>query len=235
MAVWVKSQYENLRKVGQHCMGENRELIEFVLDLFCYKWKQSATIFDTDGNVLLKISGNVIFDELDGRISDQYRDRALALIRCFGDILKPTVIHSTLTFFPCYIFCPILKNNFYLITGYFVDLTSVDFLLNIDLYTHLIDALPKYNLDEQQRMIKDLDNTSQIVNRLISTNTDRSNIDQFDILSTRERQILNMIRKGMTNADIAKELFISENTVKSHVSRLFKKLGITRRRDILNR
>ncbi|WAH39312.1 response regulator transcription factor [Alicyclobacillus dauci] len=52
------------------------------------------------------------------------------------------------------------------------------------------------------------------------------------MLSTRERQILDLVRAGRTNGEIARELFISENTVKSHLSRLFKKLGVNRRRDL---
>ena len=40
---------------------------------------------------------------------------------------------------------------------------------------------------------------------------------------------LELISKGMSNREIAEKLFISENTVKTHSSRLFDKLGAKRR------
>ncbi|WP_116209082.1 response regulator [Streptomyces olivoreticuli] len=48
-------------------------------------------------------------------------------------------------------------------------------------------------------------------------------------LSPRERQVLEGIRQGKSNADIATELFMSEGTVKSHVSSIFNKLGAANR------
>jgi len=52
-------------------------------------------------------------------------------------------------------------------------------------------------------------------------------------LTEREIEVLKLVARGMNNRDIAKELFISENTVKTHVSSLYGKLGVSRRRDAL--
>ncbi|MEU3353066.1 response regulator transcription factor [Streptomyces sp. NPDC037389] len=51
----------------------------------------------------------------------------------------------------------------------------------------------------------------------------------LDTLTPRERQVLDAIGHGKSNADIAAELFMSEGTVKSHVSSLLNKLGATNR------
>ncbi|MFF7295513.1 response regulator [Streptomyces sp. NPDC008265] len=48
-------------------------------------------------------------------------------------------------------------------------------------------------------------------------------------LSERERAVLALIGDGLTNRQIAKELYLSEKTVKNHISRLLGKLGVERR------
>ncbi|RAZ24636.1 hypothetical protein DK853_50395, partial [Klebsiella oxytoca] len=45
-------------------------------------------------------------------------------------------------------------------------------------------------------------------------------------LTRRETEITQLILQGKTNAEIAEELFISETTVKKHVSNIFEKTGI---------
>ena len=48
-------------------------------------------------------------------------------------------------------------------------------------------------------------------------------------LSAREREVLRLLADGLSNADIAKELFLSEGTVRNYVSSLFIKLGVSDR------
>ena len=51
----------------------------------------------------------------------------------------------------------------------------------------------------------------------------------FRALSARESEILLRIAAGLTNIDIGRELFISEKTVRNHVTRIFDKLGVESR------
>jgi DNA-binding CsgD family transcriptional regulator len=53
-------------------------------------------------------------------------------------------------------------------------------------------------------------------------------LDELEI-TPRELEILELIAKGLSNREIAEKLFVSENTVKTHGSRVFDKLGAKRR------
>ena len=48
-------------------------------------------------------------------------------------------------------------------------------------------------------------------------------------ITPREHEILGLIAAGLSNREIGERLFVSENTVKTHSSRLFGKLGVNRR------
>jgi len=50
-----------------------------------------------------------------------------------------------------------------------------------------------------------------------------------DALSPRELEVLRLVAKGLSNAEIGRELHISEATVKTHLLRTFAKLGVSDR------
>jgi DNA-binding NarL/FixJ family response regulator len=50
-----------------------------------------------------------------------------------------------------------------------------------------------------------------------------------DQLTAREVEVLSLVSRGMSNGDIAKELFIGEATVKTHLLHVFDKLGVSDR------
>ena len=57
---------------------------------------------------------------------------------------------------------------------------------------------------------------------------DRARLESLGI-TPREHEILELIAAGLSNREIAEKLFVSENTVKTHASRLFDKLNAKRR------
>jgi DNA-binding CsgD family transcriptional regulator len=54
-------------------------------------------------------------------------------------------------------------------------------------------------------------------------------------LTQREHEILGLIARGLTNREIGEALFVSENTVKTHSSRLFEKMQVNRRTQAVQR
>lgn len=63
---------------------------------------------------------------------------------------------------------------------------------------------------------------------------DQSRIEQLG-LSERELEVLQLIAEGDSNFEIAERLFLSENTIKTHVSNLFVKLDVKRRTQAVTR
>jgi len=51
----------------------------------------------------------------------------------------------------------------------------------------------------------------------------------IDTLSAREREVLRLVGRGLSNKEIANALGISHQTARDHVSRLLRKLGARRR------
>ena len=64
------------------------------------------------------------------------------------------------------------------------------------------------------------------------------NDPQLDLptpLSERERQILRLLAGGLSNDDIAANLFLSTNTVKTHLKRIYEKMGVNSRLKAVNK
>ncbi|MFC4068927.1 response regulator [Actinoplanes subglobosus] len=72
--------------------------------------------------------------------------------------------------------------------------------------------------------------TRQVLDRLPAapTGPDRDR-EKIEALSGREREVLVLLAQGLSNAEIGQQLFVSEGTVKTHVYRLFTKLGCENR------
>lgn len=67
--------------------------------------------------------------------------------------------------------------------------------------------------------------TRALVERFVSGAHPDATAESFD-LTDRELDVLRLVAKGQSNAEIASELFVSEGTVKTHVARILAKLGV---------
>jgi DNA-binding NarL/FixJ family response regulator len=52
-------------------------------------------------------------------------------------------------------------------------------------------------------------------------------------LTAREREVLNLLARGLSNRDIAEELVITNKTVKNHLSRIYEKIGVHSRAEAI--
>jgi DNA-binding NarL/FixJ family response regulator len=60
-------------------------------------------------------------------------------------------------------------------------------------------------------------------------------LEQADPLTAREREVLQLVSQGLSNKLIARELQVSEHTIKFHISSIFAKLGAASRTDAISR
>jgi DNA-binding NarL/FixJ family response regulator len=65
----------------------------------------------------------------------------------------------------------------------------------------------------------------------VSVPSERRREVRTTALTTREKQILALVVAGLTNAQIAHELYLAESTIKSHLSSAFAKLGVSSRNE----
>ena len=68
--------------------------------------------------------------------------------------------------------------------------------------------------------------TRRLIERYLQTPPARSGPDPAADLSPREREVWELVARGLSNAEIAGTLVVTEATVKAHVTRLLAKLGV---------
>ena len=57
----------------------------------------------------------------------------------------------------------------------------------------------------------------------------------YDKLTLKEREILGLIKEGKANKEIANQLFIGVSTVKSHINKIYSKLEVRSRKEVVSK
>lgn len=96
----------------------------------------------------------------------------------------------------------------------------------IALVTSFVDAALLSKYDETVSIFDDLEMLSKKIAGLTNVAVEEEELDNQDTLSQREREIVICVVKGMTNKEIAENLFLSIHTVITHRRNISKKLQI---------
>jgi DNA-binding NarL/FixJ family response regulator len=114
----------------------------------------------------------------------------------------------------------------------FVEAGAAGYILDDDSLSDLIATIRAVDADKALvspevagALIERLADLAQLVADIDSSIPENAN------LTPREKEVLELIARGMTNQDIAKELVIEVGTVKSHVHNILDKLDVSSRRD----
>ncbi|MGL5641478.1 MAG: response regulator transcription factor [Paraclostridium sp.] len=111
------------------------------------------------------------------------------------------------------VFIECFKNG---INSYIVDIPEKDELMCI--VNTVIKGKKYYDID----LLEDVLNVQK-----------EEDIDNIELLTDRENEVLDKVSNGLTNKEIAKELYISEHTIKKHVTSILSKLDMRNRRDLI--
>jgi DNA-binding NarL/FixJ family response regulator len=77
--------------------------------------------------------------------------------------------------------------------------------------------------------------SSQIARKVIASFQSKNTIDEAEVLTPKEKEILKALSKGLRYKEIAFEMHISIETVRSHARRIYEKLQVQNRTEALNK
>jgi DNA-binding NarL/FixJ family response regulator len=68
--------------------------------------------------------------------------------------------------------------------------------------------------------------TRRLIQHFVATRPANTNTSRLDVLTPREREVLTLITRGLSNTEIAQTLFLSDATIKTHIGHILAKLDL---------
>lgn len=102
--------------------------------------------------------------------------------------------------------------------------------LNIDAYIMNITDKDEFSLIIKKVLKNEKYFDSELLNLLLKSNKHSAT---NSVLTKRELEVVSQVSKGFNNKEIAEDLYISEYTVKKHISNILSKLHFKNRRDLM--
>ena len=111
----------------------------------------------------------------------------------------------------------------------------------LDLGARMLDLLRKFRAAQRHHPYVDVLITAEsipVAKQEVSSLSDSTTPsavqgELIEPLSERELQVLRLLRSSMTNAEIADHLYVSVNTIRTHIRNIYEKLGVHRRLDAI--
>lgn len=119
------------------------------------------------------------------------------------------------------------ENNF--LRTLFISIFIILLLGGISFYFYQKSTYQKNKYEQELfEMKKTLESYSQRTN-----SEGKVKLENEDLLSARQKELLDLMAEGLSNKEIAEKLFISENTVKFHIKNIYNILDLKSRKDLL--
>jgi DNA-binding NarL/FixJ family response regulator len=77
--------------------------------------------------------------------------------------------------------------------------------------------------------------SESMVEELVQLLIEKNEFPVHYYISEREMEVLKLLKTGLSNQQISKRLFLSENTIKTHIKHIFKKLSVSNRKDAIEK
>ena len=213
----------------------------YLLDLFCYRHGFVGQIYDSQGNELFPIINYSVAHQKTMEIygDNVNQEFCLPIIQQFKSLTEPVVLRSKFILRPNIILYPFTVDNqkYFLFSGFYLCEGEKEWLLENTIETpwrFYLDTLETFTNAEEQNMIHEIGRLVQLLTNQGSQSPLEAVSDQTnEALTEREYQVFVLLVRGLTNKEIASSLFISENTVKSHVRKLLQKKNVDDRRKLI--
>jgi len=193
-------------------------------------------------NVLAILESDIIKNVIEDILTDEMTIEEIKVV-------KPTFDLNKIDYENIGIIIIDLRNDYEKIVSYIekikqnysqIKIVVIDVRKRLDLFKRLIkSSIEGYIVD-----ILDRDEFAYIIHKIIIgkkfydldlfEESLKENRNGKDRLTIRENEILNLVGKGLNNKEIGQKLFITENTVKKHVSSIFTKLGFKSRKEVIS-
>lgn len=77
--------------------------------------------------------------------------------------------------------------------------------------------------------------SESMVEKLVELLITKSEFPINLLISDREKEVLSLIQNGFSNSQISKHLFLSENTIKTHIKHIYKKMSVSNRKEAIEK
>lgn len=119
-----------------------------------------------------------------------------------------------------------------------ISFDAIPMLMRLDTIGFLIKDGPAERLIQAIRLIAcgEFVCETEVIKRILTRLTQWASYSpngRAEQLSERETEVLTMVAQGRSNKEIARELFLSEGTIKAHISHIMAKLGLERRTELV--